>query len=196
MPTEYEEYAQAPAPSESADPYGEPVKKPESAPVKELVSEPAIDKPQLPVGMVQSPFGKHDPVPAAIDQLAPNQWVLLSSAIGLSGMTEGIANSLSLEEVGADQLVFHYTQEQEAMLTEVQQDRISDALNNYFAGTVAVEFRLASQTNETPRLFQQRKQYERLQQAIAALQADPVVQALATDFGAALDIASVRPIGE
>jgi len=121
-------------------------------------------------------------------------WLRLVDALGLSGMTESIARSLSLEAISGNSLRLHYTREQDALLNDVHKGRILEALQGYFAEPLSVEFVLGEQQHETPQLYRQRRDRERRAAALAHLQADPAVQQIIETFSAEIIIDSVEPL--
>ncbi|MBE9397561.1 DNA polymerase III subunit gamma/tau [Pontibacterium sp. N1Y112] len=133
-------------------------------------------------------------LPTQLVDLKEDHWARLATSIGLAGMTASLANNLSLEQVSDATLVFHYTPEQKTLLNDVQRNRITDALNNYFAVLVEVEFKQDTQSRETPSLYQIRKRKERLALAVESIQNDETVHRLQEHFDAEIDLASVEPI--
>jgi len=121
-------------------------------------------------------------------------WVHISRSLGLSGMTESLATHLSLEQISSDSIVLHYTKEQKTMLNEVQCQRISDALINYFDKPVQIEFLQAEQQQETPAQFINRKREERHLLAVESIRNDSTVQLLQEHFDARIELSSVVPI--
>jgi len=91
-------------------------------------------------------------------------------------------------------LVFHYTENQRAVLTEVHRERIAGALEHYFSATLRVEFTESRQTQETPFEYLQRKKAERMARAVVDMQNDPVVQRLISQFDGRLELDTVLPI--
>lgn len=134
-----------------------------------------------------------DPV-TELSALQLSHWLRLVEMLGLSGMTESLARSLSLEKIAGNQLILHYTREQDALLTEVHRGRITDALQSYFAEPLGVEFVLGEQMRETPQLYRQRRDAERRAAALAHLQADPKVQQILETFSAEIITDSVEPL--
>ncbi|MDO6593639.1 DNA polymerase III subunit gamma/tau [Neptuniibacter sp. 1_MG-2023] len=123
-----------------------------------------------------------------------SDWVHIGRNLGLSGMTESLATHISLEEIRSDAVVLHYTKDQKTMLNEVQQQRISDALNTYFSAPVSVEFVQAIQTQETPAQYLNRKREERHSEAITSIRNDETVKQLQQHFDAQIELSSVQPI--
>jgi len=135
------------------------------------------------------------PEPAAsLAALQLPHWLRLVEALGLSGMTESLARSLSLESISGNKLGLHYTREQEALLNDVHKARISEALQGYFAEPLSVDFMLGDQLQETPQLYRQRRDRERRAAALAHLQADPAVQQIIETFSAEILSDSVEPL--
>ncbi len=135
-------------------------------------------------------------LPAAQATLDPNQWTEVGLNLPLTGMTASICRNLSLEKVDETGLVFHFAAEQGALMNEVQQSRIKDALVTHLGMPYQVEFIQAEQTRETPAQYSLRKKAERHAQAVVSLQQDSVVQRIIEEFSAELVVDSVKPIDQ
>lgn len=203
-----DEYAGGHQDLPSGAPETPPGKKPEPAPiaapreaapasVPEVAAEPAQKVTQsaaeVPAQNLKIAQDLGD-LPKQLVDLNEDHWARLATNIGLAGMTASLANNLSLEQVSDATLVFHYTPEQKTLLNDVQRNRITDALNNYFAVLVEVEFKQDTQSRETPSLYQIRKRKERLALAVESIQNDETVHRLQEHFDAEIDLASVEPI--
>ncbi|SEG32339.1 DNA polymerase III subunit gamma/tau [Marinobacterium lutimaris] len=202
-PPPWDEYDAAPVDYEES-----PAKKPEPAPAPVSAAppqpEPETVKPENRPAVVAQKTGPSpsvavllaglEPPPASVEQLTPEHWVVLSAEIGLTGMTESLARSLSLEQVNGADLCFHYNAEQEALLNQTQRERIAGALKSRYGEALTVEYKLALQTRETPAQFAERRRAERKADAIEAMKADPVVQQILEQFGARIDEESVTPV--
>jgi len=179
-----------------------PMPPPEPAPPIEIRPSAKTAQPKvegLPDAAVYDDPGKQhardpDGSPLTLDALGSQDWVALKQHLGLTGMTESLAASVSLEHVGAGVLRFHYTQAQRAVLTEVHRERISGALEHYFNASLEVEFAEQKQTQETPFEYNQRKRAERLARAVADMKNDPVVQHLISQFDGRLELDTIIPI--
>ena len=175
----------------SMPPVVEPISQPQPvlAPVKGGMPEAAI---------YRDPGKMHaiDPDGSTLTmaQMTPAHWVPLQQQLGLTGMTESLAASVSLEQIVSYLLVFHYTENQRAVLTEVHRERIAGALEHYFSATLRVEFTESRQTQETPFEYLQRKKAERMARAVVDMQNDPVVQRLISQFDGRLELDTVLPI--
>jgi DNA polymerase-3 subunit gamma/tau len=132
--------------------------------------------------------------PLKLDGLRPQDWIRLCCGLGLGGMTESLAVNLSLEAVQGSCLRFHYTPQQQALLNDIQRERISKALCDYFAATLEVDFQCADQMCETPHQFAQRQRELRQARAVEAIEQDPLVQEILRQFDAHVDIDTVVPV--
>ncbi|WP_417578849.1 DNA polymerase III subunit gamma/tau [Nitrincola sp.] len=133
-------------------------------------------------------------VPTSLTALTLTDWVRVAPRLPLTGMTASICRNLSLEEVDAESLCFHYPPEQGALLNNTQKERIQEALQVYFNTSLEIRFIQAEQTHETPAQYGSRKKAERQAEAVISMQKDPLVQRIIEQFSAELDTASVRPI--
>lgn len=130
----------------------------------------------------------------AFNEFSLDLWVSVVSQLGLTGMTASLANTLSLEEVGSAELVYHYTADQEALLSGVHKERIQDAILDYFNASIEVKFVKNTQTRETPSQYFSRKKAERLEEAIVSFEQDIVVQTLVEEFQGVVIRDSIVPI--
>lgn len=130
----------------------------------------------------------------AFNEFSLDLWVSVVSQLGLTGMTASLANTLSLEEVGSAELVYHYTADQEALLSGVHKERIQDAILDYFNASIEVKFVKNTQTRETPSQYFSRKKAERLEEAIVSFEKDLVVQTLVEEFQGVVIRDSIVPI--
>lgn len=159
---------------------------------------PYLESEEYPVSEADPQPKKHEAAevrPAAtLAKLALHDWVTVAPELPLVGMTASICRNLSLELSDAEQLIFHFTSEQGALMNATQQSRIQDALQQYLGVELQISFVQAEQTRETPAQYSNRKRAERQAEAVVAMQKDPLVQRIIEQFSAELDTASVRPI--
>ena len=132
--------------------------------------------------------------PSILAEIQPDHWVHISRSIGLSGMTESLATHVSLESIDANRIVLHYTKDQKTMLNDIQQQRITDALNGYLTSPAEVCFEQGVQTQETPAQYMNRKREERHAAAITSIRNDDTVKLLQQNFDAQIELSSVIPI--
>jgi len=181
-----------------------PAPRPEAAPVAAGQMHPERPEQTPPPPPEPEPVRektiKEDP---AKDELAQNEprsaeassgWSDLLPQLGLSGMVESLARNLSLESESPERMLFHYTPEQEALLNDDRRGRIRAAICALRGESVQVEFAQAAQTTETPAQRIERLRAERQAEAVHAIEQDPLVQTLIEQFGARIEIESVRPL--
>ncbi|MEM5535328.1 DNA polymerase III subunit gamma/tau [Neptuniibacter pectenicola] len=161
------------------------------SPVQQSVSDSPTDFTSLDVAKSNVEI---ESCPRDLNAIQLPHWVHIARSLGLSGMTESLATHISLEEIRPDAVVLHYTKDQKTMLNEVQQERISDALNAYFSLPLSVEFLQAPQTQETPAQYLNRKREERHSEAITSIRNDETVKQLQQHFDAQIELSSVQPI--
>ena len=204
---EFPQASSTEVPPPPAAPESEPVKTtPVDAFSESVAAQKVIDVPSAPTkapktDAVANDFSGSGKIYVAVEtctrdiaELKPENWVHISRSVGLSGMTESLATHLSLEEVSGQEIVLFYESSQSSMLNETQQQRISDALNDYFQSPVKVEFKLGKQQQETPAQYMARKREERQALALETIRNDEHVQMLQEIFDAQIELSSVTPI--
>lgn len=131
----------------------------------------------------------------AIDQLDNNEaWIGLVTQLAVKGMSKNILMQCTFLACRETTLQLQIDPQYFDLLNESHQQRITDALTDYFAGPLNVRIEAGRSELETPMAHQQRKHKERLQQARDALEQDPVVQDIIQRFDASLDSESIEPI--
>lgn len=131
---------------------------------------------------------------ATADELRGDRWAAILPELGLSGMVDSIARNLSLELDSPEHLCFHYTREQEAMLSPERRERISTAILAYLDESPGIEFKLGEQTRETPARLAERRRIARQAEAVRSIENDDKVRELMQQFGASIDYESIQPI--
>lgn len=167
------------------------------APVENALSpEPVSTLEKTPLGSVAKTRVDILECPRDLAEISLPDWVHISRSLGLSGMTESLATHLSLEQITPESVVLHYTKEQKAMLSEVQRQRITEALLGYLNQPATVEFVQAQQQQETPAQYMNRKREERHMLAIESIRNDSTVQLIQENFDARIELSSVVPIDD
>ncbi len=174
-----------------------------SRPADRVAVQPAAEPSRQPPASIEQPLSRSATVvaggasrPVVPPAVAPENesWAELMVSLGLTGMAESLARNLSLEVEQTDRLCFHYTPEQEALLSGDRRERIIEALRQARGADCQVEFIQAAQTLETPAQRAERKRAERLVEAVVAIETDETVHTLIEQFGASIEYDSVRPI--
>ena len=89
-------------------------------------------------------------LPEGIANMQPTHWAKVHTQLGLRGLVSSIAAQLSLESVEGAQWRFHYGVQQASVLSDVQKDKIIQALSDYFKTPVVVDFVQGENHFETP----------------------------------------------
>ncbi len=164
---------------------------PSVAPVVAPVAPPVSISPATVPARVESAPGA---LSVSDEDLTGDRWAAILPELGLSGMVESIARNLSLEVDTDARLCFHYTREQEAMLSAERRERISSAIVQHLGAQPEIEFQQGVQTQETPAQLAQRRRIARQAEAVRSIENDDKVKELAQQFGARIEYESIRPI--
>jgi DNA polymerase-3 subunit gamma/tau len=122
------------------------------------------------------------------------QWLELFPQLNLSGLTGSIAGNCCLVAVEGDHWSLHLDPAQGALFNSTQQQRVNDALSQFYGRTLTLEIQLRKPEQETPAQAAARKRIERQSQAVAAIHADPLVQQMLEQFGASVRADSIEPV--
>ncbi|MDE2149170.1 MAG: DNA polymerase III subunit gamma/tau [Gammaproteobacteria bacterium] len=123
-------------------------------------------------------------------------WAQRVEALGLDGLTRQLALNCTpgaTDERGHELLLDPRARH---LLTEPRRDALQRALAQRLQPAPALSIRIADQPLETPAALADRAEAQRLQQAGAALAADPTVRALQERLGATIQPGSVRLLGD
>jgi DNA polymerase-3 subunit gamma/tau len=129
------------------------------------------------------------PPPAVV-----GEWPELLARLELQGAARQLAGNCQL--VGREGNRFRFLLDPRAQSLHTRQlaDRLGAALGKLVGAAVAVEIDVGSAT-DTPARREEQARDERLEQARAAIERDPNVQALRDRFGAVVQPDSVKPVG-
>ena len=127
-------------------------------------------------------------------QMTNNElWVKQALQLPLRGMSKNILLQCIYLGQQASAIQLSIDPQYFDLLNDAHQQRINQALTEYFEQPVLAKITAGTSVLETPIGFQQRQQKERLQLARDALEQDPIVQAMVQQFEAVLDIDSIEP---
>ena len=141
-----------------------------------------------PVGLAP-PQGESD-----LDSLTPANWPQLLDQLGLVGIVFNIAAHCELRSRRERHLEFVLDEAHSSLFNEGHVDKIRLALENYFGGTLSLTIEPGKVEAETPAQHAERRRQERLQQAVAEIEADARLQSLIARFDGELDRASIAPL--
>lgn len=125
---------------------------------------------------------------------AGDEWHLLVRRLPLAGTARQLANHCELVERAAGRIVLRLSPAHKLLAGKLQQDRLREALSQYFGEALTLEIRLAEPTGMTPAAQRRREQEARQEQAIAAIEGDPFVAEACDLFDAEVIDSTVQPI--
>ncbi|UYZ85406.1 DNA polymerase III subunit gamma/tau [Entomomonas sp. E2T0] len=134
-----------------------------------------------------------DSLPAPATGLAA-EWIEILPALKLSGITASIAANCTLISKDEQQWTMQLDPTQQALFSDNQKKRISDAINTYLGHNVSLKIIIEKPEQETPAQREQRKKIELQKAAERAILEDPIVQQLVDKFSAKLDEESIKPL--
>lgn len=121
-------------------------------------------------------------------------WPALVEQLALKGMTKMLAQHSEARVLAADKIELCVPEIHKHLLDKKYQSKIQDAVNTHFGQPVKLKFSVGSVTGMTPAALQQHKEQVRQSEAVAAIETDPVVQALVENFDAKIIVSSIKPI--
>ncbi|MBX9755874.1 MAG: DNA polymerase III subunit gamma/tau [Pseudomonadaceae bacterium] len=122
------------------------------------------------------------------------QWLELFPQLSLSGLTGSIAGNCSLVAVDGDHWSLHLDPAQGALFNSTQQQRVNDALSQFYGRPLTLDIQLCKPEQETPAQAAARKRIERQSRAVASIHDDPLVQQMLQQFGAMVRADSIEPV--
>ncbi|MFV0278372.1 MAG: DNA polymerase III subunit gamma/tau [Parahaliea sp.] len=130
----------------------------------------------------------------ALEQLSAKTWPVLLEQLGLVGIVYNIASHCQLQSTQGTRLAFTLDEGNATLFNSGHTDKLALALQNYFDIRVVVSITPGAITGETPAMRSERLAGERQQQAVTAIESDPVLQRLIERFDGELDRGSIVPL--
>ena len=150
----------------------------------ELASEHAVE-----------PQPEPEPLPAAMPATGlALEWLNMFPQLPVSGMTASIGANCTLIAVDGDDWLLHLDPAHSALFNSTQQRRLNDALNQFHQRTLKVTIELVKPEQETPAQAASRLRAERQHLAEESIYADPLVQQMIEQFGAAVRDDTIQPV--
>jgi DNA polymerase-3 subunit gamma/tau len=131
---------------------------------------------------------------ADIARLGPADWPELLEQLGLAGIVYNIASNSELRCITEDALQFVLDQDNASLFNSGHADQIQRALERHFGQPLSVRIEQGAVAAETPAMCQARQREERQAEAVAAIEADPALQALISRFDGELDRSSITVV--
>ncbi|WP_028451174.1 DNA polymerase III subunit gamma/tau [Chitinilyticum aquatile] len=117
--------------------------------------------------------------------------LLAQLRLGAAGMLAQHAELLRHE---GDCYYLRVAEEHQAVATRDFQEKLREAISDYFGREQQLKVEIQQQTGQTPAQLAQRERAARQDQAIEAIQQDPFVQTVVRDFGGTVIADSIRPL--
>jgi DNA polymerase-3 subunit gamma/tau len=141
---------------------------------------------------VATPVATRPADPAALAALTAADWQGLVERLDLRGVTRQLAAHCALTAVQGSTLRLALDPRQKQLLNTQSVERLVQALSAHYGMTVRTEIDTSAAVADTPAAAQDRQARQRMDTAAAGLAGDPLVKALADQFGATLLPESVR----
>ena len=141
------------------------------------------------------PSPEPEPLPAAMPATGlALEWLNMFPKLPVSGMTASIGANCTLIAVDGDDWLLHLDPAHSALFNLTQQRRLNDALNQYTQRTLKVTIELVKPEQETPAQAASRFRAERQRLAEESIYADPLIQQMIEQFGAAVREDTIQPV--
>jgi DNA polymerase-3 subunit gamma/tau len=141
---------------------------------------------------VAAPVATRPADPAALAALTASDWQGLAERLDLRGVTRQLAAHCALTAVQGSTLRLALDPRQKQLLNAQSLERLGQALSAHYGMPVRTEIDTSAAVADTPAAAQDRQARQRMDTAAAGLAGDPLVKALADQFGATLLPESVR----
>ncbi len=122
------------------------------------------------------------------------EWLDIFPQLKLSGITGSIASNCCLVERDEHRWRFQLDPSQQALFSDSQKKRITDAINGLFNSAVQLDIVIEKPEQETPALRDKRNKIERQIAAEQAIADDPLVQKMIEVFSASVEKESIKPL--
>jgi DNA polymerase III subunit gamma/tau len=156
-------------------------------------TEPVAPAPQANATSSEAPIAEH-PQNAEISALTPTSWPDMLEHLGLLGIVYNIASNCELRSVEGNTLGFVLSESSSSLFNDGHTQKIRVALENYFSSELSVSVTAGPLQGETPAMISERKTRKRQEDAVIALEGDPVLNQLIERFDGELDRTSIVPL--
>ncbi len=133
---------------------------------------------------------------AKITENAVLNWIALSKQLNLTGITYTFACQCVLQDYSNNHITLLLDPKQTALHTPKQEEKLTQALSNYFGKPVTLSISLGDANLLTPARQEQLQKAQRLQQTTEALEKDPTLQAIMNTFDAKLQPGTIQLLDE
>jgi DNA polymerase-3 subunit gamma/tau len=123
-----------------------------------------------------------------------SEWRDMIEELGISGLVREMALNCALQEVTEKSVVLTMEKMHAHLLNKSRTDQLEAALGRYYGHSIRLKVLKDMQSScESPARQKAREEDERMQQAIAAIEADTNIKAMQDTFGATISYESIRP---
>jgi len=123
-------------------------------------------------------------------------WPSLVNQLKLNGMAKMLAQNCEIKNYSTGSLELCLLAEHKHLLEKRYQDKVKVALNEHFGNNIYLKFSVGTVTGITPAELDNREKKTKQQQAITAIETDPIVRQLMDNFDAKLINSSIKPINK
>ena len=134
------------------------------------------------------------PATAAVTAFTPDSWPQLVDQLGLKGMARELAQHSACQSFSEGLLVLNLPATHRQLLMPASEQRVAQAISEKMGAPTRVRFDLVEQVGVTAAVLKKEAAEERMNNAVAAIESDPVVQELIDVFDAKLIDGSIRPL--
>ncbi|HEY7884235.1 MAG TPA: DNA polymerase III subunit gamma/tau [Cellvibrionaceae bacterium] len=176
-----------PAPVPEPKPAPAAVTKPPAAPAQPapVQSAPAATKPAKPRPQVAK---------ISLEATGPECWPEIYLGLGVGGVLQSTASNCELVACTGNQLQFVMDETTSSLYDPSHQQRLADALREYYGQPVSVAIEVGAIRTHTPAGIAKAQRAERQAEAVASVHNDPIVQQLISHFDAMIDESSIEPV--
>ena len=121
-------------------------------------------------------------------------WPQLVDQLGLKGMTRELAQHSACQSLVDGLLVLNLPATHRQLLMPASEQRLAQALSEKMRAPIRVRFDVVEQVGVTAAVLKKEAAVERQNNAVAAIESDPIVQELIDVFDAKLIDGSIRPL--
>jgi len=144
--------------------------------------------------VASAPAPQPPAAPAGVAGFNPSDWPQLVDQLGLKGMTRELAQHSACQSFTEGLMVLHLPATHRQLQMPASEQRLAQALTEKMGAPVRVRFDLVEQVGVTAAVLKQEAATERMNNAVAAIESDPVVQEMIDVFDAKLIDGSIRPL--
>ena len=123
-------------------------------------------------------------------------WPSLVNQLKLNGMAKMLAQNCEIKSYSTGNLELCLSAEHKHLLEKKYQEKVKTALNEHFGNNIYLKFSVGTVTGITPAELDNREKKTKQQQAITAIETDPVVRQFMDNFDAKLINSSIKSINK